>query len=126
MERIYINRFAIEENDQFEIHVKHFSQGSTILSQLVLGLHRAVPSSLWIPDFSDQNKIGDEEIKNVAQELMLTAQKGSGYFLLLNTKHCLVSSVISKILIQKLLSEISKMGYIFTQLKTTLFCIKCI
>ena len=122
MERIYINRFAIEENDQFEIHVKHFSQGSTILSQLVLGLHRAVPSSLWIPDFSDQNKIGDEEIKNVAQELMLTAQQGSGCFLLLNTQQCNIKNFDSKIIKRNFKNEI----YIFTQLKTTLFCIKCI
>ena len=46
----YMNRFAIDEDDQFEIHVK---------------------------DYTDKGTIGKEEIYNVAEEVMLKAQQGS-------------------------------------------------
>ena len=51
MARKYMNRFAIEEDDQFEIHVK---------------------------DYSDKNyfDIGVEEMYNAAEEVMLKAQQG--------------------------------------------------
>ena len=48
-----MNRFAIEEDDQFEIHVK---------------------------DYKDKEWIGEEEIYNAAEEVMLKAQQGSGYY----------------------------------------------
>ena len=50
-----MNRFAIEEDDQFEIHVK---------------------------DHTDKKyyEIGQEEIYNAAKEVILKAQKGSGYY----------------------------------------------
>ena len=55
MARKYMNRFAIEEDDQFEIHVK---------------------------DHTDKryNEIGQEEIYNAAEEVILKAQQGSGYY----------------------------------------------
>jgi len=55
MARKYMNRFAIEEDDQFEIHVK---------------------------DHTDKryNEIGQEEIYNAAEEVILKAQHGSGYY----------------------------------------------
>ena len=46
-----MNRFAIEEDDQFEIHVK---------------------------DYTD--KINKLEMYNVAKEVMLKAQQGSDYY----------------------------------------------
>ena len=52
MARKYINRFAIEEDDQFEIHVK------------------------------DQFFTIEEEIYNAAEGVMLKAQQGSGYYCL--------------------------------------------
>ena len=53
MTRIYLNRFAIEEDDQFEIHVK---------------------------DYTDKLFMREEEIYNAATEVMLKAQEGSGNF----------------------------------------------
>ena len=44
-----MNRFAIEEDDQFEIHVK---------------------------DFTDQGRIREEKMYNAAEEVMLKAQQG--------------------------------------------------
>ena len=44
-----MNRFAIEEDDQFEIHVK---------------------------DYKDKHNIYDEDIYNAAKEVMLKAQQG--------------------------------------------------
>ena len=49
MTRKYMNRFAIEEDDQFEIHVK---------------------------DYKDKGWIGEEEMYNAAEEVMLKAQQG--------------------------------------------------
>ena len=50
-----MNRFAIEEDDQFEIHVK---------------------------DYRDEKycEIGQEVIYNAAKEVILKAQQGSGYY----------------------------------------------
>ena len=53
-----MNRFAIEENDQFEIHVK---------------------------DYKDQNGLYKEDIYNAAKEVLLKAQRGLGYYRLLVT-----------------------------------------
>ena len=44
-----MNRFAIEEDDQFEIHVR---------------------------DYTDKERIGGEEMYNTAKEVMLKAQQG--------------------------------------------------
>ena len=52
MARKYMNRFAIEEDDQFEIHVKDYTKYS--------------------------GDIGQEEIYNAAEEVILKAQQGSG------------------------------------------------
>ena len=49
MARKYLNRFAIEEDDQFEIHVK---------------------------DYKDKGWIDEEDIHNAAEEVMLKAQQG--------------------------------------------------
>ena len=49
MARKYLNRFAIEEDDQFEIHVK---------------------------DYTDKYWIAEEDMYNVAEEVMLKAQQG--------------------------------------------------
>ena len=54
MARIFMNRFAIEEDDQFEIHVK---------------------------DYKDK-LIGKEEMYKAADEVMLRAQQGSGDYCL--------------------------------------------
>ena len=55
MARKYMNRFSIEEDDQFEIHVKDY------------------------PD-KDSCNIGGKEMYNAAEEVMLKAQQGSGYY----------------------------------------------
>ena len=44
-----MNRFSIEEDDQFEIHVKHYT---------------------------DKNRLYKEEFYNAAEEVMLKAQQG--------------------------------------------------
>ena len=49
MARKYMNRFAIEEDDQFEIHVK---------------------------DYKDINWIEQEDFYNAAEEVMLKAKQG--------------------------------------------------
>ena len=49
MARKYLNRFAIEEDDQFEIHVK---------------------------DYKDKDWLYEEDIYNAAKEVMLKAQQG--------------------------------------------------
>ena len=49
MARKYMNRFAIEEDDQFEIHVK---------------------------DYKDKKRIDEEDFYNAAEEVMLKAQQG--------------------------------------------------
>ena len=48
-----MNRFAIEEDDQFEIHVK---------------------------DYPDRFYINEEKKYNVLEKVMLKAQQGSGYY----------------------------------------------
>ena len=48
-----MNRFAIEEDDQFEIHVK---------------------------DYPEKFYTAGEKIYNAAENVMLKAQKGSGYY----------------------------------------------
>ena len=53
MARKYMNRFTIEEDDQFEIHVK---------------------------DYKDKGYIFAEEIYDAAEKMMLKAQQGSGYY----------------------------------------------
>ena len=50
-----MNRFAIEEDDQFEIHVK---------------------------DYKDKDYLYEKEIYKAAEEVMLKAQQGSGYYCL--------------------------------------------
>ena len=50
-----MNRFAIEEDDQFKIHVK---------------------------DYRDRQWIEKEDMYNAAEEVMLKAQQGSGYYCL--------------------------------------------
>ena len=50
-----MNRFAIDEDDQFEIHVK---------------------------DYNNKNYIKREDIDNAAEEVILKAQQGSGYYCL--------------------------------------------
>ena len=52
MARKYMNRFAIEEDDQFEMHVK---------------------------DYTNQDDIDEKEMYNAAEEVILKAQQGSGY-----------------------------------------------
>ena len=54
MARKYMNRFAIEEDDQFEIHVKD-----------------SVSNKIFIKT--------RDEIYNAVEEVMLEAQQGSGY-----------------------------------------------
>ena len=49
MARKYMNRFAIEEDDQFEIHVK---------------------------DYTEKRFIYEEDIYNAAEEVILKAQQG--------------------------------------------------
>ena len=56
MARKYLNRFAIEEDDQFEIHVE---------------------------DYKD-NYSTKEKMYKAAEEVMLKSQQGSGYYLLGN------------------------------------------
>ena len=56
MARKYMNRFAIEEDDQFEIHVKDYRDTKYYLD------------------------IGQEEIYNAAEEVMRKALKGTGYY----------------------------------------------
>ena len=53
MAKLYMNRFAIEEDDQFEIHIK---------------------------DHTDKGWIGEKEIYFTTKELMLKAQQGGGYY----------------------------------------------
>ena len=53
MAKMYMNRFAIEEDDQFEIDVKHCTY--------------------------HYSNIDDEEMYNAATEVMLKAQQGSGF-----------------------------------------------
>ena len=53
MAKLYMNRFAIEEDDQFEIHVK-----------------------ITRKDYNDYNWSGEEEMYNAAAEVMLRAQQG--------------------------------------------------
>ena len=50
--RTYMNRFAIEENDQFEIHVK---------------------------DYSNKRQAGKKDIYNAVETVTLKAQQGSGH-----------------------------------------------
>ena len=53
MAKIYMNRFAIEEDDQNEIHIK---------------------------DYTDNDRIfAETEICKSAEEVMLQAQRGMGY-----------------------------------------------
>ena len=56
-----MNRFAIQEDDQFEIHIKQVKIDSLISAQ----------------HLSDQIS---EHMKNAAQEVMLKAQQGSGFY----------------------------------------------
>ena len=58
MATMYMNRFAIEEDDQFEIHVKHSTHQNDI--------------NLYIKF--------DEKIVSVPEEVMIRAKRGSGYF----------------------------------------------
>ena len=55
-----MNRFAIEEDDQFEIHVKNYEEKRYI-----------------------SKKETDALINNVAEEVMFKAQQGSGNYRLL-------------------------------------------
>ena len=51
----YLNRFSIEEDDQFEIHVKDY------------------------PNKYD-NHMSETDYYNAAKEVILKAQQGSGYY----------------------------------------------
>ena len=51
MARKYLNRFAIEEDDQFEIHVK---------------------------DYTDKYDLYEQDYYNAVEEVMLKAQQGLG------------------------------------------------
>jgi len=53
----YLNRFSIEEDDQFEIHVKDYSNKSRYKKNFILNISE--------PDFN-----------NAAQEVILKAQQG--------------------------------------------------
>ena len=57
MARKYLNRFSIEEDDQFEIHVK---------------------------DYTDKHwrDVSEEDFYNAAKEVIRKAQQGSGYYCL--------------------------------------------
>ena len=55
MARKYMNRFAIEEDDQFEIHVKDY------------------PDKYY-------DDLDEKDYYNAAEEVMLKAQQGSGYY----------------------------------------------
>ena len=55
MPRQYMNRFAIKEDDQFEIHVKVYKE---------------------------QDYICEEDFYNAAEEVLLKAQEGLGYYYL--------------------------------------------
>ena len=56
MGKMYMNRFAIQEEDQFEIHIKEV-------------------------DIDSRNYIiCEEQMKNVAEEVMLKAQEGSDVY----------------------------------------------
>ena len=57
MARKYMNRFAIEEDDQFEIHV------------------------IDSPN-KDYYNFGKEDMYNAAEEVMLKAKQGQGYYCL--------------------------------------------
>ena len=52
MAKLYMNRFAIEENDQFEIHVKDFKE--------------------WI----GKHWLDKEEMYNTVEKVMLSVQQG--------------------------------------------------
>ena len=54
MAKKYMNRFAIEEDDQFEIHVKDYKDKRSTLFR----------------------RIGIEEMYNAAEEVILKAQQG--------------------------------------------------
>ena len=58
----YMNRFAIEEDDQFEIHVKDYS------------------NEKYPTDLGEYIRRRRDEIYNAAKEVMLKLQKGSGYY----------------------------------------------
>ena len=60
MARKYLNRFAIDEDDQFEIHVKDYRD-----------------TERYRKYYKD---ISQEEIYNAAEEVILKAQLGSGYY----------------------------------------------
>ena len=62
MARKYMNRFAIEEDDQFEIHVKDYS------------------NEKYPTDLGEYIRRRRDEIYNAAKEVMLKLQKGSGYY----------------------------------------------
>ena len=66
MAKMYMNRFAIEEDGQFEIHVKHCSYGRSYNRRYGI--------------------IDENELYNAAKEVMLKAQQGSGFSIQLNNK----------------------------------------
>ena len=63
MSRKYMNRFAIEEDDQFEIHVKDHTKDYEVYQEEI-------------------DQVYHEEIYNAAKEVILKAQQGSGYYCL--------------------------------------------
>ena len=56
MAKLYMNRFAIEEDDQFEIHVKDYSDKDSI------------------------DLISMEDMYNAVEEVILKVRQGSGYY----------------------------------------------
>ena len=56
MAKKYMNRFAIDEDDQFEIHVQ---------------------------DYNNRYDMCEEDIYNAAKKVILKAQQGLGYYYLL-------------------------------------------
>ena len=53
----YLNRFSIEEDDQFEIHVKDYPE-------------------------TDDDDMREEDYYNAAKEVIRKAQQGQGYYCL--------------------------------------------
>jgi len=60
-----MNRFAIEEDDQFEIHVKDYTKLYEDIGQ------------------EDTYQYYEQDFYNAAKEVILKAQQGSGYYGLL-------------------------------------------
>ena len=65
MAKKYMNRFAIEEDDQFEIHVKDYNNKTS--GDILKG---------------EDKTLEGEDIYNAAEEVMCKAQQGKGCYCL--------------------------------------------